>query len=150
MRQIDDLNAKQQSETQGWARTTSIILIACATIVMIISLVRSEQLKVISNGLLLGGIGTMLYGTGWGVYAGSSLVRFFVILFAFIVSVGLGYLKFVRGRQARLAVAEQTAAEVPAESVDALEQRVRLLEARLDAAASALVAAGGERQAHSV
>lgn len=150
-RKIDELNRKQQEETEAWARTTSIILIACATLVMIVSLVRSEQLRVISNGLLLGGIGTMIYGTGWGVYSGSSLVRFFVVLFAFIVSVGLGYAKFVRGRQAR--AAEQSAASSNAVSAGVdpyLADRVQALERRLDAVASALLGEPAERRGPSV
>lgn len=159
--QIDELNAEQQRASERWARNTSIILVVCATLVMVVSLVRSDQLRVISNGLLLGGIGTMVYGTGWGLFGGSSLVRFFVVLFAFIVSAGLGYLKFVRGRKARLAAAEQPApggpgapavAVLPAEPavVGQLSDRVQALEERLDAVASALVGKPGERQSHSV
>ncbi|MGV8083134.1 MAG: hypothetical protein AB2L09_05840 [Coriobacteriia bacterium] len=162
MDQIEDLSKEQQSATELWARNTSIILIVCATLVMVVSLVRSDQLRVISNGLLLGGIGTMVYGTGWGLFGGSSLVRFFVILFAFVVSVGLGYLKFVSGRKARLAAAEQLApggagasagaAGAPAEAaaVGQLSDRIQALEERLDAVASALVGKPGERQGHSV
>ena len=62
---IRKLEDEQQAHARSWARNTSIILIAFATLVMSISLIRSDQLKVISNGLLLGGLFTMLYGTGW-------------------------------------------------------------------------------------
>ncbi len=97
-----EINAlqKQQREIQGvWQRNTSIVLILFATLVMAVSLIRSDQLKVISNGLLLGGLFTMIYGSGWTIASGDSIARFGVITFALAVTLGLGYLKFVRGRQ---------------------------------------------------
>jgi hypothetical protein len=95
---MDALNKRSQTIGETWARNTSIVLILFATTVMAISLIRSEQLKVISNGLLLGGLFTMVYGSGWTIASGDSKARFFVITFALAVTIGLGYLKFVRGR----------------------------------------------------
>ena len=61
----DQLSDAMQQAREGWARSTSIILITLATLVMAVSLVRSEQLPVVGNGLLLGGLFTMVYGIGW-------------------------------------------------------------------------------------
>ncbi|HEX9093171.1 MAG TPA: hypothetical protein VF902_04235 [Coriobacteriia bacterium] len=97
-KQIQDLQTKQQEEMQGWQINTGIVLVLFATAVMAVSLVRSEQLRVISNGLLLGGLFTMIYGTGMSAFSGNSKVRFFVIALALAVTLGLGYVKFVRGR----------------------------------------------------
>jgi hypothetical protein len=104
----------------------------------------SDQLRVLSNGLLLGGLFSMLYGVGWVIFSGNSTARFVVISFALLVAIGLGYLKFVRGR------AEKTAAAVPGAAVEVaqtgpvgeLEERVSALERRAEAAAAAL--RGGE------
>jgi hypothetical protein len=150
--QIAALQVKQNAlqdvidaEMKGWARNTSIILVLFATLVMGISLMLNEQLRVISNGLLLGGLFTMLYGAGWVIFSGNSVARFFVILFALVVALGLGYLKFVRGREAR-AVTEGSlgsgAAGVTGNvDVADLTSRVAALEARAAAAGAAL---GGE------
>jgi hypothetical protein len=143
---LDALQKKREADRQIWARNTSIVLVLFATIVMGISLVRSDQLRVLSNGLLLGGVFTMLYGTGWVVFSGSSTARFLVILFALAVTIALGYLKFVRGRKA-----EAPAAAVPAATGDAasgaaiggLEARVAVLESRQAAAAAALATGAG-------
>lgn len=62
----------------AWGRSTSIVLIVFATIVMAVSLVRADRLLIISNGLLLGGIFTMLYGVGWIVATDTSVTRFVV------------------------------------------------------------------------
>ena len=103
--QIDALNRKQQEEMQGWQINTGIILVLFATAVMAISLVRSDQLRTISNGLLLGGLFTMIYGTGMSAFSGNSKVRFFVIALALVVTLGLGYVKFVRGQHGALSEA---------------------------------------------
>ncbi|MDO8963882.1 MAG: hypothetical protein Q7W30_05240 [Coriobacteriia bacterium] len=135
------LQDRIRAEMEIWGRNTSIILVLFATIVMSVSLIRSEQLRVISNGLLLGGLFTMLYGAGWVIFSGTSTARFYVILFAFVVTVALGYLKFVRGRTAPVMAARTgtaAAAAVLPEEIGDLEARVAALEARQAAAAAAL------------
>lgn len=116
-----------------WQRNTSIILIVFATLVMGISLVQSTQLRVLSNGLLLGGLFTMVYGVGWGIASGESVVRFLVVVFALIVTIALGYLKFVRGREATL-----TAAEAGTAALKPLIARLDALEARASELAQTL------------
>jgi len=132
-KQINEIQAKERADQQPWSLNTSIVLVIFATIVMGVSLVRAEQLRVLSNGLLLGGLFTMLYGMGWTISSGTSNTRFYVVLFALAVTIVLGYLKFVRLRQA---AAVQPVTATPAELGD-LPARVTVLEARLAAAASA-------------
>ncbi len=136
--QQNALQDRQQAQMEVWARNTSIVLILFATAVMGVSLVRSEQLRVISNGLLLGGLFTMVYGSGWVVFSGSSTARFFVILFALAVSLGLGWLKFVRGRRAGVAGLEGMPMGERGAEVAGLAARIDSLERRAAAAAAAL------------
>lgn len=143
-----DLQAKQNAlqdrtdaEMKAWARITSIVLVLFATLVMGVSLLLSEQLRVISNGLLLGGLFTMVYGVAWVIFSGNSTARFVVIAFALAVALGLGYAKFVRGRAAREAAASAptaAAGDADAASLTRIEQRLAALERRADAAAAAL------------
>jgi hypothetical protein len=140
--QVDAINARQQAEMEGWARNTSIVLVLLATLVMGISLIRAEQLRVVSNGLLLGGLFTMLYGAGWTIASGTSYLRFFVVLFALAVAIGLGYVKFVWLRRDAAAVPAAADAGAAAGTaipvaVTGLEARVAALEAKTDAAAAA-------------
>jgi Flp pilus assembly protein TadB len=140
IRQLEDqqnaLQDKIDAEMRDWARNTSIVLVIFATIVMGVSLVRSEELRVLSNGLLLGGLFTMLYGTGWVIFSGNSTARFVVIAFALVVAIALGYVKFVRGRAGHAAKPEPEAA-TPGDLAD-LTARVDALEERAAAAAAAL------------
>jgi len=116
---------------ERWGRITSIILIAFATLVMAISLIRAEQLPVISNGLLLGGLFTMIYGVGWIIATDTSVMRFVVMTVALVITLGLGYVRFVRQRAA---AAAPGGGELPAD----LERRLHELEERLDGAARAM------------
>lgn len=136
---MNDLNDRQQAEFKVWSRNTSIVLVLFATVVMGISLVRSDQLRVISNGLLLGGLFTMVYGTGLVIASGNSVARFIVILFALAVTLALGWLKFVRTRETvAAAVAEGGAAVMSDVAAAALADRIAALERRTSAAAEAL------------
>jgi len=137
--QQNALQDKTDAQMKEWRRNTSIILVLFATLVMGISLLLSEQLRVISNGLLLGGLFIMVYGVGWVIFSGNSTARFVVILFALVVTLGLGYVKFVRQRQERAAdeVGPGTAA-IDDVQVAGLAARVSDLEARAAAAAAAL------------
>lgn len=148
--EINVIQDKIQEEQKIWARNTSIVLILFATLVMGVSLVRSEQLRVISNGLLLGGLFTMIYGVGWVIFSGESVARFAVVVFAFAISIALGYVKFVRertGADAPVGVAAATSAGIAVNLDDttaaALSARLDALEARAAAAAAALAGGAG-------
>lgn len=119
-----------------WGRNTSIILMVTATLAMAVSLVRAGELPVISNGLLLGGVFTMLYGVGWIIATDVSKARFVVMSIALGITLVLGYLRFVgSGRTA----AGRSEADAPDSGglVD-LELRLQSLEERMQEAARAL------------
>ena len=145
IQQLQDELAKIQNARrkagETWRRRTSIILIALATLAMAISLVRAVQLPVISNGLLLGGVFTMVYGVGWNIITDTSKARFFVMTAALAITLALGYARFVR-RQAPAKMHGQGGMAGLEGLVD-LEQRVRKLEDRMAEAASALGHRGG-------
>jgi hypothetical protein len=119
-----------------WGRQTSIIVIVFATLTMAVSLLRADQLPVISNGLLLGGLFTMLYGVGWIVATDTSITRFLVMSAALAITLGLGYVRFVRRGLASLVAAGPVMPE--SEGLAHIERRVRDLEERMNEAAHAL------------
>jgi hypothetical protein len=139
---------REQAELKDWARSTSIVLVLFATLVLVVSLLLSERLRVISNGLLLGGLFTMIYGVGWVVFSGNSVARFWVISFALAVALGHGYAKFVRGRRkAGDSPAASTSAAPSTEgTLRALSERVSRLEERAAAAAAAWTGGEDERR----
>jgi hypothetical protein len=139
---VDVLNRRAEQVREGWGRSTSLILIAFATLVMAIAVLRADQLSVLSNGLLLGGVFTMCYGVGLILATGTSMARFAAITLALVVTLGIGYLRFVRQRRGGVvATPEDGATRSGAGAVpDGLEQRVRMLEGQIEGIRRALQA----------
>jgi hypothetical protein len=149
--QIAALQRTSEEESSQWRMSTSVILIVIATMLMAVALALGDSGAVLSNGILLGGLFTMLYGVGWGLTSGNSVTRFLVLVAALVVSLGLGYLKFVRGRrpEAVEVVPPTQPAVAPtagggasgggtSAEVAVLSLRVAALERRLAAAAAGL------------
>jgi FtsH-binding integral membrane protein len=123
-----------------WLLTTGIVLLVCATILLAISLFLPEDQGVLSNGLLLGGVFTMVYAVGLTISSDRSVLRFVMVAVALAVTIGIGYLKFVRGRRRR-----NDGAAVPAAGPGAagaasgeLADRLAAVEHKLDALGRAL------------
>jgi FtsH-binding integral membrane protein len=135
-RQRNELTDAAADAQKPWGLSTSVILIVFATLAMAVSLVRADQLPVISNGLLLGGFFTMLYGVGWIIATDTSITRFLVMTVALVIALGLGYVRFVRRVRVPPAAAESRIGE--GEGLADIERRVRDLEVRMNQAAQAL------------
>ena len=116
----------------GWQLTTGIILLVCATIILAVSLFLPDALGVLSNGLLLGGVFTMIYAVGITVSTDSSVLRFVVVAVALAVTIAIGWLKFTRRR----AAVPADAGTVPAD----VAERLSAVERKLDALGRALQA----------
>ncbi len=136
-REFDTVRDQSQAAGEAWGRRTSIILIALATLAMAVSLLKAVQLPVISNGLLLGGVFTMVYGVGWVIATDSSTVRFFVMTAALAITLALGYVRFVRQQRGGPPHAPGLR-DANTESVSDLERRVQRLEDKVNKAAGAL------------
>ena len=119
-----------------WGRTTSIILMVVATLAMAVSLIRADQLPVISNGLLLGGVFTMLYGVGWIIATDVSKARFVVMAIALVITLALGYARFVRN--GKTAADKVGGAPTGADGLADMESRLRALEERMQEAGRVL------------
>lgn len=135
-RQRNELRDAEAEARKPWGRSTSVILIVFATLAMGVSLVRADQLPVISNGLLLGGVFTMLYGVGWILATDTSITRFLVMSGALVITLGFGYVRFVRRRTVSPVTVGSGVAE--GEELADIERRVRDLEERMNQAAHAL------------
>jgi hypothetical protein len=97
-KQESEYNAKMKvfNETtmSNYNRNVSIIVLSCAVVVLAISLIFDAKLGVIADGLLLGGIFTLLYGIGRGIAVDSNKFRFLVASIGLLITIVLGFLKF--------------------------------------------------------
>ena len=96
--EMDEIQDRIDEEASVWGRNTSIVLIVFATLLMGISLVLPDRMRVISNGVLLGGLFSVVYGTGWSFVGGDSIARFAVVSVAVILTLVFGYVRFVLPR----------------------------------------------------
>jgi len=119
-----------------WRLITGIILLVLATAILVISLALPAHQAVITNGLLLGGVFTMIYAVGITISTDQSIWRFVVVAVALVVTIGVGYLKFARPWRSPAAAA--VAAEETGQVNPELAARLSTLERRLEALRRAL------------
>ncbi len=86
-----DLNRKTYN------RNVTVITLTFAVAILILSLSLSHALMVISDGLLLGGVLTLLYSVIRVFGSGDDKLRFLVITIGLVISLSVGYFKFIRG-----------------------------------------------------
>ncbi len=134
-KELEPLRAQQEQARQEWARNAGLILIAAATALLGLSLVRWDRAIVLSNGMLLGGLFTMVGGIGLSIAGGEGVARFLVLALALALTVGLGYLRFARRPEeaatGTVATGVPPAPGEPAPDVADLSGRVADLETRL-------------------
>lgn len=116
-----------------WQLMTGIILLICATVILVVSLLLPEDQAVVSNGVLMGGVFTMIYAVGVTMSSPQNIMRLVVAAIALAVTVGVGYLKFVRGRKRAKVAAGQ-----PVGLDNEMVERLTAVEQRLEAVRRAL------------
>lgn len=123
--------ARDAAAWDTWRLVTGTWLLICATAVMIASmLIRTERIPVITNGILLGGLFTMIYAVSMSLSATNNWPRLAVVAGALVVTVGVAYWKFAV-RRAPIPPTPSTP-EGSAPSDPALTTRVDRLEHTLD------------------
>jgi len=85
-----------QTKNEVYNRNVSVIAIVASIITLIVSLTLFKKILVIADGLLLGGVLTIFYGIIRGFGSGDDKFRFIIVLIGFIVSLTLGYIKFIK------------------------------------------------------
>jgi hypothetical protein len=92
---IDNYN--QQSKP--YSRNVSIISLVAAIIILIASLTLLSKIKMIADGILLGGVFTTAYGIIRGLMSDNSQFRFLIVTVGLLIALILGYIKFIRPKE---------------------------------------------------
>ena len=107
---IAELNEQQKAEQMAYEqqvqaveeemdkhnRNVSIIATVIAVAFMAVGLIYAHKIDVIADGVLLGGVFTLLYGLGRGLATGDEIFRFLVVTVGVVAAIGLGYWRFVK------------------------------------------------------
>lgn len=91
----DDQKAYMES-LKPYNRNVSIITLIAATVFVTVSLVFEKRIKVIADGVMMGGIFTLIYSLGRSFGAQDSRYTFVVVTIGLIIAIGLGYMRFLR------------------------------------------------------
>lgn len=100
--QQKDLDAQQkqyQTDLSVYNRNTSSIILIFALVILVVSLGFAHRLDMLADGLLLGGVFTLIYSIGRGLASEDPKYRFIVTSVGLVVALVLGYIKFIRPKK---------------------------------------------------
>lgn len=93
---FDERQAVYQEQNSTYNRNVSVITLGFAVVFLALGLILASRIDVIADGLLLGGVFTLLYSIGRGFVSAQNTYRFLVITAGLVVAFVLGYLKFIK------------------------------------------------------
>lgn len=98
-KQRDDFDVAQKSYEKDFAeynRNVSAIIIGISVLILIVSLTLLIQIEIIGDGVLLGGLFTLIYGMIRGLMSMDSRYQFGIVTLGLLIALSLGYIKFIR------------------------------------------------------
>jgi len=93
---FDKEEKEYQAKSKIYNRNASIIALVASIIIVIASLTLFKTILFIADGLLLGGVLTLLYSVMRGFGTDDNMFRFVVVSVGFAISLFLGYVKFIQ------------------------------------------------------
>jgi hypothetical protein len=85
-----------EESSQPYSRNVSIITLVAAVALLAISLAFEKRLKFIADGIMLGGLFTLIYSIGHGFASQDSKYIFLAVTVGLVAVLYLGYHRFVR------------------------------------------------------
>ncbi|NTW61528.1 hypothetical protein HGB24_02480 [Candidatus Saccharibacteria bacterium] len=97
MNQYDSDMADYNDKMVVYNRIVSIIALAFAVVILAVSIAFENRIKFLSDGVMLGGLFTLIYGIGRGFATDDSKYIFVTVTVGLAVVIYLGYHRFVSG-----------------------------------------------------
>lgn len=97
--QIEEFDREEkeyQAKSQVYNRDVSILALTASILIVIASLTLFRKILLIADGLLLGGVLTLIYSVMRGFGTEDNMFRFVVVSFGLFISLFLGYVKFIK------------------------------------------------------
>lgn len=94
--EYDKQAAEYRVKSQKYSRNVSVMALIAAILIVTVSLTLLKSILVITDGVLLGGVLTLLYSVIRGFGAEDNMFRFVVVSIGLFISLFLGYIKFIR------------------------------------------------------
>lgn len=94
--EYNDAYAKYNEEFKVYSRNVSVIALICAVILLVVSLIYEKKIRVLADGILVGGLFTLIYSIIRGFMSEDTKMTFVTVSIGLLVVLYLGYHKFVR------------------------------------------------------
>lgn len=101
-REYDRLYADYRVESTLYNRNVSIVVLVAAVVFVVTGLTFDRRVRLMADGVLLGGIFSLLYSIGRSFAAGSSKYTLAVVGVGLVLTVAIGYVRFLRPADHRL------------------------------------------------
>jgi hypothetical protein len=92
----DQTMAQHNQDMKPYNRNVSMLTLAAAVIFLVVSIAYEKKIKIIADGIMLGGLFTLLYSLGRGFASENSKYVFAVVSVGLAIILFLGYHRFVR------------------------------------------------------
>ena len=94
--QFDQKMSTHREDMQIYNRNVSITALIAAIAILMVSLTFASKLLVVADGLLLGGVMTLLYSVVRVFDSGDDMLRFTIVAIGLAIALILGYTKFIK------------------------------------------------------
>lgn len=92
--EFEKASRKYEKDYQLYSRNVSMIALVAAVVLLIMSFIAEKRNQVIANGLLLGGVFTLLYSIIRGFVSQDTKYTFVAVSVGLLVALYLGYRRF--------------------------------------------------------
>lgn len=87
---------KYNDANQAYSRNVSIVIMVAAVSLLVISILAEKKMRIISDGIMLGGLFTLIYSIGRSFASSNSKYAFAVTSIGLVAVIYLGYHRFVQ------------------------------------------------------
>jgi hypothetical protein len=86
-------------QSKPYNRNVSILALVAAIVVLVASLTLLSKIKMIADGILLGGVFTTAYSIIRGLINEDTKFRFLIVTVGLLIALILGYIKFIQPKE---------------------------------------------------
>lgn len=92
---------KYEDKSEAYQRNISAVTMATSVALLTFSLLLTKKIKIIADGVMFAGLFTLIYALGRALFAGNKTYTLSVAAVAVLITLLLGYQRFVRGEKQR-------------------------------------------------
>lgn len=95
-REFEKQMRQHDEKMKPYNRNVSMMTLGAAVLLLALSIAFEKKIKIISDGIMLGGLFSLLYGIGRGLASQDSKYMFVMVSISLVVVLYLGYHRFVK------------------------------------------------------